>query len=86
MLEKNIGLTDERQQVPGVLAFQHVDVARAHPGEIGLRHLALVGAALAEQHLARLNKLVKVVPSATLPQVRMRRSPDSICSSPTNRS
>lgn len=56
MIEKSIGLTNERhqlrQQQAGVCRLEDVDVTRADPIEVRNRDLALIGAALTEQYLA----------------------------------
>ncbi|MCY1365939.1 hypothetical protein D9M69_528130 [compost metagenome] len=58
MIEECVGLANEWQQLRhqdrGVLGLQHVDVTGAHARKIGHGHLALVGAAFAEQHLSGL--------------------------------
>src|ERR1043165_2553242 len=59
MLEKRIGLADERQefwQEPfWIRALEDVNVARADRIEVGDSHLALVGTGLPEENLARTN-------------------------------
>src|SRR5690606_29133348 len=55
VIEKGVGLANEwqqlRQQDLRILGLKHVDIPGAHPREIRHSHLALVSAALAEQHL-----------------------------------
>ncbi len=84
MFKEHIGLANERQQVRqqriGILAFQHVDVTRAHAGKISYGHLALeCASAFPNNTCPGLNTLVNVTPSDTLPQVRESanlRAPD----------
>ena len=56
VVEEGVGLADEGQQFGQqhgrVAALKDVDVAGADALEIGHSHLALVGAALGEEHLA----------------------------------
>ena len=57
MLEEALRLAEERQQFRQqhvwIFGFEHVDVARADAGEVGHGNLALISAALHEEHLAR---------------------------------
>lgn len=60
MLKKCIGLANVREQLgqqhADIFAFKNVNVAGADARKLGHCHLALVGAALAEQHLPGLEQ------------------------------
>ena len=81
MIEERIRLTDERQQfgkqvIP--LGLEHIDVPGAHATEVGDGNLPLVGTALPEQDLARVEDIRKghpvsdVAPTADLQITRLQ--------------
>lgn len=74
------------QQHRRVFALKDINIARTDPVKLSDCHLALVRAALAEQHLSALEGVRNSVPSATRPQLRMRKFSCSMCSRPTKRS